>query len=231
MRGKTKITSEARPTPLESETIFQRRIAQMIRFLESSRRTALNLFLLAAGGVLLFLVIEEVSDSAVAIEEYEVAGNLGEASITGRNVANMLFDEIEKIKRKAIRDPGVIGSLRVVGSEAQSESDFANARKPSFVTVRFQLMEPEKRLEVHLPETGFSLRFFASPIREALGLQSTRITGDLLREGDDLRMVTRVVAGTTEVISLKGGNLDQMIGLSAEHVLKFTQPIVLSWYY
>jgi tetratricopeptide (TPR) repeat protein len=109
---------------------------------------------------LLGLLVNQVAKSSVTIEDISVPKNLSDQGLTPQIMAHELRDAMAQVKSSALADY-VVTSL-----------DKTKAAK------RFDLSDEIP--DPTVPETGISVSALASYLRDVLGLERTRISGELV---------------------------------------------------
>ena len=146
-------------------------------------------------------VYREAYRQTLTIAAFDVPEKLAERGITGQVIAKALFDEL--IKRRALVTTLEKGELK--GAWAENRADVA------------------------IPEAKFTLQSVFRYLRYMTG-NEIAIDGELILDGDDLIMKTRVSGKPPTVVKVKLAQWETGVGDLANGVLDVTQPAVLAAY-
>jgi len=128
---------------------------------------------------------------------------------TGRALANKLIDQIELIKNTAgPRLPAIIG-----------------VENWTFIAGWSQSLP-----EMKVPGSNISLGSFIQFVKEFFGRAPTRIVGEVFFEKGQLYFTIRLSGKPATTISGKVENIDAVLLQAAQHIYKYTQPLILASY-
>jgi len=151
---------------------------------------------------IVWLVYKELNKDSVIIEAFQVPMELEKNNLTGQAIANKLIDQIENIK-------------------ANADTSF---KKFDVTTVYY-----DTQLEMVIPGSGISLKSLMNNVKNFLGKNQTRISGEVLLN-KKLFLTIRVKGEPSKTFSGELDDLDSLLADAAKYILKYTHPYLLAYY-
>jgi len=154
-----------------------------------------------AGMALLAMLVNELRRDMIVVMPISVPARLVEAGLTPEVMALRLLDGIDRVEDQVRGEP-----MRRSGAEiAGSQPDFT------------------------VPIAGISLRSVASVLRDMLGLQENRVTGEVTVDGEELRIRLRM-NGRGVIADERHQDAYRLVDHAAPSILKATQPSLYAWW-
>lgn len=154
--------------------------------------------------VICLFVYKEFNKDKVVIEVFQVPMDLEKQNITGQAVVNKLLDNIIKI-------------------ESQADT--------SFPLLDFNPVMYDAQMEIVIPGSGISINSLIRHVKNFLGKKQIKITGEIVVSDKKLLMTTRIVGEPAMTYTGDLNSIDSLIYESAKHIILYTQPYMLAYYY
>ncbi len=179
---------------------------------KSIRTWTLTFIVLFFGVVMLKLILKEINDKGYHIQAFRVPDQFVKDGYDGVTAAYMLLDRVNNII--------------VVGNEMRSIKEVEE----------YQQSAERIQVQVEVSGVGISPDAIASYIKQAIGVKSKTIGGEIVKQGDTLKCFLRMSGSPTEafweVIDQAGPNaaFERLIQKGAEGVIKKNNPLLLAYY-
>jgi len=154
-----------------------------------------------AGLFLAILLIDELRRDVVEMTPISVPARLVEAGLTPEVVALRLIDGVARVESLVRGEPQRRTGAEISGSQ------------PDFT----------------VPIAGISLRSVARLLRNLLGIQETRISGEVTVDGDALRIRLRL-SGEGVIADEQAADVHALIDQAAPFIVKATQSTLYAWW-
>jgi Flp pilus assembly protein TadD len=191
-------------------SLWQRR-PSTLRSFEELRRLSVNLFVMFVVGVLAWVTAEATFESTIIVEPISVPKSMEEEGFTGVAIAHALIDEIQRMSKEAKTTKRLI--------QFGSESRFAEASA------------------ISIPASSLNLHSLVSLLRQAVGVSSRQVTGEIIKAKDasangarySLRL--HLVSGSSrESIIVQSADLEEVVGSGAQAIAERFNAYVLAFY-
>lgn len=179
-------------------------LEKIIGMLSIFRTFLTNIIIIIFGIVIFYLSFQELNADYVIIEYFDVPQSLEEKGYSGRVIAKKLMDQINHIETDA---------------KSKMESQL-------FIPIWAQT-----ELEIEVTGTDISLSSALRYVKNFLGRESTRISGEVIFHKELLELTTRVSKKPSKTVFGELTNLDSLLRHAAEYVYKSTQPYILAAYF
>ena len=198
--------------PVQQATTPPRGIARLTDRLEIFRKFLTNVVISGLLLLLIVTVIREVTQNTEVLEPIDVPRELIDRGYSPTVVAQRLNDEI--------------GSLARTGSEY-----FPSGTKDKDV-LSSKFVASAERPDIEVPGGGFSVRALVRYARYVINRPEAQIEGSISKEGEQLQLVLRTKrAGIDSVAIHKANNLEELLSLGAQNLLKERRPLLLAGYF
>lgn len=143
----------------------------------------------------------QAKKTAVLIEPFEVPTSLAELGYSGRSMSNKLLDEINSVRSRTTR------SLKAIG---------------------FAPLWHVEKTELDIQIAGMSTRSFFRYLREQIGLNINRVTGEVTLQGDKISLGIRMSDQPGKTFSGELREVESLVRSAATHVLLYYDPYALA---
>ena len=172
---------------------------------------------------------------AILISPFEVSASLKEEGYSGEVLARRLLDGLREIEsgRSVQRDSVVEQEARNEANRAAVSIDQgarATMAKQPATPRAFMLASGVTSQDFEIPKTGISRDLLVQLVRLVIGDRRTRVDGEVVKEGDRLRLNLRVLDRDTTLLVMRE-KLDGAMLAAAAFVTKVIAPITLAEYY
>ena len=189
-----------------------RALGSILVFLFGGKRWTVTLSLIAVG----FLVYTELKKGeALLIEPFDVPEALGKEGYPGRVIANKLRDKLVIIQET-------------------SESFAPTPKKPAERGQRQNKFTPswsQTSLDLKVPGAGISITSLIEYVASFFGRSPKTISGEIIANGDTLRITTRLSGRFAGTRMAQKKNLESLLQEAAEDIYKLDDPPTLAYYY
>ncbi len=173
-------------------------------FWHLGNRLLLGVLPVVLGGFAVLVVLREAARQPIEVAAISVPAALSDTGMTGDVVALRLLDAIE-----------------------------ATARAVHAETMQRPLAELEgSQPDINIPVAGISLRSLAAVVRNLLGWPDRRVTGEVVTQGDQLRLRLRLAGHgvVAEVDAPASEGADALLARGAPEVWRVVSPRLYAWH-
>jgi len=192
-------------------------------YLAAIRSIITNVLIVILTTLLFIILCKELIGNTVVIEAIHVPAGLSDRGYSPEVLASRLLDEILNIYEKSITlKIGESISVKGIGAGASRTE-----RERRMVSAGWE------KTDIEVPTMGLSLKSMVRYVREFLGLEETRIQGEITHSKKGMTLRLRIV-NRGKLADLQVGSeaeLNKLIQLGAEEVVKATDPYALATYF
>ena len=198
------MTGERQDPPAKEATGKTSLVSRLVKLWSRVQAVLFTVMPMIIGVVLIGLIIREVNQDSIEVAPIQVPARLAETGLTAEVVALRLLDQIAAAER-------VVTSERVVRPHVE-----LIGQKPDFT----------------VPVAGISLRSLADITRNLLGIAPRRVSGEIIQEGDNIRLRLRI-AGYGQIADIGGfgiNQVDALLAAGAPEVWRIIFPKLYAWH-
>jgi tetratricopeptide (TPR) repeat protein len=198
------MSEDQKTPPAEAATGKKGLISRLVKLWAKVQAILFTVMPVIIGLVLLGLIIREVNQDSIEVAPIQVPAQLAATGLTAEVVALRLLDQIAAAER-------IVTSERVVRPHVE-----LTGQKPDFT----------------VPVAGISLRSLADIARNILGIAPRRVSGEIIQDGDKLRLRLRI-AGQGQIADIGGfgiNQVDALLAAGAPEVWRIIFPKLYAWH-
>jgi len=180
-----------------------------VKQIELFRKYVVNLIFILSIVIMMLVFINEFSKNTIMIAPIDAPKNLKDAGYNEIVLANKLYDAINKI-------------YRISSTEIEQK--------------KITTLNSQDKFDIKLPESGISVRYIISKIKETFGYEPIQISAEIISSENHLIMTTRFSKNPPLTTILEksenlDGLIDSLITNAAKYFYLLAQPYTLAMYY
>jgi tetratricopeptide (TPR) repeat protein len=185
----------------------------LARLAKSIRVWALNFIVVFLVVVLLKVVIQEIYNKGYHIRALRVPQEVELSGYDGVTASYMMLDDVNR--------------MISIGNRNRNTKDVEEYKQSA----------ERNQLQVEVAGVGISPETISSYIKQAIGIKSKSIGGEIVRQGNTLKFFLRIGGWPMETFTQKidsagvASAVEKIIQQGAESVLKRSYPLLLGYYY
>lgn len=176
---------------------------QITDFLVGLRSLVASIVVITVSIALITILYRQLSSSAIIVEPIRVPDELAKSGYTSEILAQRLMDNMFAIQQQA-----------------------ATKKEGAQVTPEWQ------RFDMEVPGSGITIGTIGNVLRESLGIQEQKITGEVISSNSGLQLRLRLL-GTrqfSDSVSQESDEVETLLKASAEQAVQLIEPFMYASY-